>query len=53
VVVHPPFAVDDQLAQQRDVGGRAAEAGDADARPLAGDRGQWRLGAEGSRIAVW
>jgi hypothetical protein len=35
--VHPPFAVDDQPAQQRDVRRRATEPGDADPRPLPGD----------------
>ena len=35
--VHPAAALDDQPPQQRDVRRRAAEAGEADPRPLAGD----------------
>ncbi len=35
--VHPALSLDDELAQERDVGRRAAEPGEADARPLAGD----------------
>ena len=40
--VEPAAALDHQAAQQRDVRGRAAEAGQADPRPLAGDRPQRR-----------
>ncbi len=42
--VHPAPAVDHQPAQQRDVRGRPAEPGDADARPLARDRRERRGG---------
>jgi hypothetical protein len=38
--VHPPVPIHDQAPQQRDVRGRPAEAGEADAGPLASDRAQ-------------